>query len=67
VFEKPTRGSLPGEADGRAMIANASIPPRTDDRADERRRIAMRAEATAGLLNRPLSSGQVLNIAAFRS
>jgi hypothetical protein len=53
VFEKPTRGSLSGEADGRAMIAKARIPPRTDDRADERRRVAMRAEATAGLLKRP--------------
>jgi hypothetical protein len=46
---------MSGEADGRAMIAKASIPPRTDDRADERRRITMRAEATAGLLKRPLS------------
>jgi hypothetical protein len=27
VFEKPTRGSLSGEADGRAMIAKARIPP----------------------------------------
>ena len=36
------------------MIAKARIPPRTDDRADERRRITMRAEATAGLLKRPL-------------
>jgi hypothetical protein len=53
VFEKPMCGSLSGEADGRAMIAKASIPPRTDDHADERCRIAMRAEATAGLLKRP--------------
>jgi hypothetical protein len=27
VFEKPMRGSLSGEADGRAMIAKARIPP----------------------------------------
>jgi hypothetical protein len=53
VFGKATRGSLSGEADGRAMIAKASIPPRTDDHADERCRIAMSAEATAGLLKRP--------------
>jgi hypothetical protein len=54
MFEKSTRGSLSGEVDGRAMIAKTRIPPRTDDRADERRRITMRAEATAGLLKRPL-------------
>ena len=60
MFEKPTRGSLSGEADGRAMIAKARIPPRTDDRADERRRIAMRAEATAGLLKRLLRARLIM-------
>jgi hypothetical protein len=56
LFEKPTRGSLSDEADWRAMIAKAHMPPRTDDRADQRRRIAMRAEATSGLLKRPLNA-----------
>jgi hypothetical protein len=60
VFEKLTRGSLSGEVDGRAMIAKASIPPpRTDDRADERRRVAMKAEATAGLLKHALRANVV--------